>query len=160
MARVAPLAAILSRSARRTPRLAATRRCTLLRPTGPGPRLLGGPEGKETSLRAYELMIIFDPDLDDAGIQGMLNRIGEMVGAGTGKIASTDRWGRRKIAYQMNKRSEGYYVVLEITTEANGLPEVDRALRLSDGVLRHKVLRLPPKEAARRGLVGASAGAS
>jgi small subunit ribosomal protein S6 len=109
-------------------------------------------------MRAYELMIIYDADLDDAGIQNSLNRIGEMVTAGNGRVASTDRWGRRKFAYTMQKRNEGYYVVLEIVTESNGLGEIERMLRIADTVVRHKALRLPDKEAARRGLTAAAAG--
>ncbi len=110
-------------------------------------------------MRAYEMMVIYDGDLDDAGIQNSLNRIGEMVTAGKGRVASTDRWGRRKFAYTMKKKNEGYYVVLEIVTESNGLGEIERMLRIADGVIRHKALRLPDKEAARRGLTAQPASA-
>lgn len=110
-------------------------------------------------MRAYEMMVIYDGDLDDAGIQNSLNRIGELVTAGNGRVASTDRWGRRKFAYTMKKKNEGYYVVLEIVTESNGLGEIERMLRIADGVIRHKALRLPDKEAARRGLTAQPASA-
>ena len=68
-------------------------------------------------MRVYELMIIFDSDVDDSGLQQMLNRVNEMVSSGKGKVASTDRWGRRRFAYEINHKLEGYYVVLEIVTE-------------------------------------------
>lgn len=105
-------------------------------------------------MRVYEMMIIFDSDVDDSGIQQMLNRVNEMVTAGKGKIASTDRWGRRRFAYEINHKLEGYYVVLEIVTEATNLNDIDRFLRIADQVVRHKTMRLPEHEAARRGLLG------
>ena len=103
-------------------------------------------------MRAYELMIMFDNDSDDASIQGMLGRVHDLVQGGGGRVATLDRWGRRRLAYEINKKHEAYYVVLEILTEATNLDEVERVLRIADGVVRHKLLRLPDKEAARRGL--------
>jgi small subunit ribosomal protein S6 len=105
-------------------------------------------------MRVYEMMIIFDSDVDDSGIQQMLNRVTEMVTAGKGKVASTDRWGRRRFAYEINHKLEGYYVVLEIVTEAPNLDDIDRFLRIADQIVRHKTMRLPEHEAARRGLLG------
>ena len=103
-------------------------------------------------MRAYELMIMFDNDSDDASIQGMLGRVTELIQTGGGRVATLDRWGRRRLAYEINKKHEAYYVVLEIVTEADNLDEVERVLRIADGVVRHKSLRLPDKEAGRRGL--------
>lgn len=108
-------------------------------------------------MRVYELMIIFDSDVDDSGIQQLLNRVNDMVTAGKGKVASTDRWGRRRFAYEINHKLEGYYVVLEIVTEAPNLDDIDRFLRIADQIVRHKTMRLPDHEAARRGLVAQSA---
>ena len=105
-------------------------------------------------MRVYELMIIFDSDVDDSGLQQMLNRVNEMVSSGKGKVASTDRWGRRRFAYEINHKLEGYYVVLEIVTEAPNLNDLDRFLRIADQVVRHKIMRLPEHEATRRGLLG------
>ncbi len=110
-------------------------------------------------MRVYEMMIIFDSDVDDSGIQQMLNRVNDMVVAGGGKVATTDRWGRRRFAYEINHKQEGYYVVLEIVTEGPNLDDVDRFLRIADQVVRHKTLRLPEHEATRRGLLGQKASA-
>ena len=104
-------------------------------------------------MRAYELMIMFDNDSDDTAIQGMLGRVNELVQAGAGRVVNIDRWGRRRLAYEINKKHEAYYVVLEIVTEASNLDDIERFLRIADGVVRHKLLRLPEKEAARRGLL-------
>ncbi len=110
-------------------------------------------------MRVYEMMIIFDSDVDDSGIQQMLNRVNDMVVAGGGKVATTDRWGRRRFAYEINHKQEGYYVVLEIVTEGPNLDDIDRFLRIADQVVRHKTLRLPEHEATRRGLLGQKASA-
>lgn len=106
-------------------------------------------------MRAYEVMIIIDTDVDDAGVRGILARVGELVGGEGGTIATTDTWGRRRFAYEINKKHEGIYVVLQIVTSATNLDSLDRVLRLADNIVRHKILRLPEKEAAKRGLLGA-----
>ncbi len=103
--------------------------------------------------RAYELMVIYVADLDDAGVTAELDRIGEMITSAGGTVASTDLWGKRRFAYEINHQYEGVYVVLEITIEA-GLEDVDRYLRLADSTVRHKIVRLPDHEAERRGLLG------
>ena len=105
-------------------------------------------------MRAYELMVIIDADVDDAGQKAVLARIGELVEADGGRIATTDLWGKRRYAYPINKKLEGIYVVLEISTTASNLHDVDRFLRLADEVVRHKNIRLPDAEATRRGLLG------
>jgi small subunit ribosomal protein S6 len=110
-------------------------------------------------MRAYELMVIFDTDIDDVSVQQLIGRLNEIVVAGGGKVATTERWGRRRFAYEINKKQEGYYVVFEIVTEGLNLDDLDRFLRIADGVVRHKQLRLPDKEAAKRGLLGQPASA-
>jgi small subunit ribosomal protein S6 len=104
------------------------------------------------SMRAYELMIIFDGDVEDTAVTEGLARVAQLVEAGNGKVAKTDLWGRRRFAYEINHKFEGIYVVLEITTEAVDLEDVERSLRLADEVVRHKLMRLPDREAVRRGL--------
>lgn len=103
--------------------------------------------------RAYELMIIVDADADDAANTAVIDRVTELVEAGDGLVASVDKWGRRRFAYEINHKNEGVYTVLEISTEAGNLDDVDRFLRLADDVVRHKLIRLPDSEAVRRGLL-------
>ena len=105
-------------------------------------------------LRAYELMVIYDAETDEAVVNENLAGIARQVEAGNGRIATTDRWGRRRFAYQINHKWEGIYIVLEIVTEAVDLHETERSLRLADEVVRHKLIRLPDREAAQRGLLG------
>ncbi len=110
-------------------------------------------------MRVYELMVIFDGDLDEEAVSAWRSRITENIEAENGRVATaldTEPWGRRRFAYRINHKWEGFYVVLEVVTEANDLASTDRILRLADRseVVRHKILRLPDDEAARRGLIG------
>jgi small subunit ribosomal protein S6 len=97
-------------------------------------------------------MVIIAADLDDSGIDAALERIREQVTARGGTIASLDRWGKRRLAYEIEHRHEGYYAVYEVVTDGGGLGDLERQLRLADDVVRHKLIRLPDSEAARRGL--------
>lgn len=108
-------------------------------------------------MRAYELMIIFDADVEDTKVNEILANVGRLVEAGGGSVEKTDRWGRRRFAYEINHKWEGIYVVLEIATEGRDLNEVERVLHLADEVVRHKTIRLPETEATRRGLLGEAA---
>ncbi len=108
-------------------------------------------------MRAYELMVIIDADVDDAGVTAVNTRITELVTADGGTVATSDLWGKRRYAYPINHKLEGIYVVHEIVTPASNLDETDRFLRLADDVVRHKLIRLPDHEATRRGLVGDAA---
>ncbi|MGI9605086.1 MAG: 30S ribosomal protein S6 [Acidimicrobiales bacterium] len=112
-------------------------------------------------MRAYELMAIFDADVVDETIQGHLKTlVSESVEANGGSVASVDNWGKRRFAYRINHKWEGTYVVLEILLpEGKDLSGPDRALRLADDVVRHKIIRLPEGEATKRGLLGAAASA-
>ena len=108
-------------------------------------------------MRAYEVMIILDAELEESVIQGVINRAGELVAANGGTVATTDKWGVRRFAYEINHKHEGFYVVLEIVTEGQDLDDLDRFLRLADETIRHTILRLPDHEATRRGLLGGDA---
>ncbi len=114
-------------------------------------------------MRAYELMIIIDGDLDDAAVHKVLDQVNQLVAEGDlGQVRTTDLWGKRRFAYRIRVRPnhyawEGIYVVLEITTEAPNLEALERALRIADEVVRHKLIRLPTEEARKRGLFRAAA---
>ena len=105
-------------------------------------------------MRAYELMVIVDGASDDAGIDAAIKRIGDHLQGGRGEIKTTERWGRRRFAYEIDHKTEGYYVVFEILAEGGALDDLERQLRLADDIVRHKLIRLPDHEAARRGLLG------
>lgn len=105
-------------------------------------------------MRAYELMVIIDGGLDEAAATAQVEQIEERLN-GVGLVASTDFWGRRQFAYEIDHKTEGSYVVFEVLAEPAALDGVERSLRLADEIVRHKLIRLPDHEAARRGLVGA-----
>ena len=100
-------------------------------------------------MRPYETMIIFDVEVEEQAIQGVLDRALEVVRSNGGTPGTVDRWGRRAFAYEMNHKREGYYVVAEYTAEPKASAELDRFLVLADEVLRHKIIRLPDKVAGR-----------
>ena len=99
-------------------------------------------------MRPYEVMIIFDPTLEDDVIQSEVDRATEVIRNNGGTPGRVDRWGKRKLAYELRRHMEGYYVLLEASAEPAAMAELDRALHLADPVMRHKVLRVP--EAATR----------
>ena len=103
-------------------------------------------------MRAYELMVIIDAELDDEVIDATVKRIAGLLGQRGAKIKSEDRWGRRRFAYEINHKHEGYYVVWEFVGGSD-LDQLERALRLADETVRHKIVRLPDAEATRRGLL-------
>jgi small subunit ribosomal protein S6 len=108
-------------------------------------------------MRAYELMVIFESGLDDQAIDDQVKAVAAQVASRGATVATTDRWGRRRFAYEIDHKNEGYYVVWQITSDGADLEALERFLRLADEVVRHKLVRLPDHEAARRGLVGEQA---
>ncbi|MFP5256632.1 MAG: 30S ribosomal protein S6 [Acidimicrobiia bacterium] len=108
-------------------------------------------------MRAYELMVIFDSGLEDLAVDDQVKSVTDQIGTRGATVASTDRWGRRRFAYEIDHKTEGYYVVWELTADGADLEGLERSLRLADEVVRHKLVRLPDHEAARRGLVGEQA---
>jgi small subunit ribosomal protein S6 len=92
-------------------------------------------------LRPYEVMIILDPDLEERTVQPSLETFLNVVRQDKGSVDRVDVWGRRRMAYEINKKSEGIYVVLELTCTPQTVAEMDRQLNLNEAVLRTKVLR-------------------
>ena len=118
-----------------------------------GPRC-GGSTGGSPELRAYELMVICDGDLENAEARKILDDVQDRISK-VGEVASFDFWGLRDFAYEINHKARGYYSVIELRAEPAAMDPVERHLRIADGVVRHKLIRLPEGEAQRRGLLGA-----
>ncbi len=110
-------------------------------------------------MRAYELMVIADGDLEDNNVESTVRRVQEQITAKGGEVKKTDRWGRRRFAYEINHKTEGYYFLIEFIS-GEGLADLEHQFRLADDLVRHKLLRLPDHEAARRGLTGEQAPAA
>ena len=101
-------------------------------------------------MRPYESMIVFDTAGDAQTIQIALDRALETIRTSGGNPGTIDRWGKRPLAYEINKRKEGYYVLVEFSGEPATVVELDRILTLSDEVLRFKILRRHERTNARR----------
>ena len=100
------------------------------------------PEGAVPLMRHYEMMIILDPSLEENTVQPSLEQFLTVVTAGGGSVDKVDVWGRRRLAYEIDKRSEGIYAVIDMNAMPDSVAELDRQLGLNEAVLRTKVLRM------------------
>lgn len=96
-------------------------------------------------MRPYEVMIILDADLEEEIIRSSIDRYVAMLEAKGAQKGQIDIWGKRRFAYEVNHRWEGYYVVFQAMSESAAMEELHRTLSLADEVIRHKVLRIPEK---------------
>jgi small subunit ribosomal protein S6 len=89
----------------------------------------------------YEILLLLDPDLTEERQAEIISRIRENVERGGGAWDRHDVWGRRKLAYEIDHKGEGFYHLLLFSTGADVLDEITRVLRITDGVLRHLAVR-------------------
>jgi small subunit ribosomal protein S6 len=92
-------------------------------------------------MRAYELMVILDPDLEERTVAPSLDTYLNVVRNDGGSIDNVDIWGRRRLAYEIDKNAEGIYAVVTLQAEPATVKELDRQLGLNETVLRTKVIR-------------------
>ncbi len=95
----------------------------------------------ETNLRQYEVMVILDPSLDERTVAPSLDTYLNVIRGEGGTVENVDVWGKRRLAYEIDKKSEGIYAVLDLRATPAGVGELDRQLGLNESVLRTKVLR-------------------
>jgi small subunit ribosomal protein S6 len=100
-------------------------------------------------MRPYEVMVILDAGLEEDAIRAVVDRATSLIESRGGRPGRVEHWGRRRFAYELKHRWEGYYVLLDATAEPAVMAELDRSLRLADEVIRHKVIRLPDVVASR-----------
>jgi small subunit ribosomal protein S6 len=105
--------------------------------------------------RHYELMIILAPDLEERTIAPSLEQFLSVIRNSGGTVEKVDVWGRRRLAYEIDKNFEGIYAVVDLSAEPAATMELDRQLNLNESVLRTKVLRIPDKPAGREGAAAA-----
>ena len=98
-------------------------------------------------MRPYEVMAIFEATTEPTVIQGVLDQALEVIRSTGGTPGAIDRWGKRTLAYEVNHKREGYYVVVEFTAEPVTVAALDRMLGLADEIIRHKIVRLPDHKA-------------
>jgi small subunit ribosomal protein S6 len=92
-------------------------------------------------MRRYEVMVILDPDLEERTVAPSLEQFLGVIRQAGGSVEKVDIWGRRKLAYEIKKKAEGIYAVIDLTSEPAAVQELDRQLSLNESVLRTKVTR-------------------
>ena len=92
-------------------------------------------------MHKYELMVILDAAIDERTVAPSLDKFLNVIRNGGGTIDSVDIWGRRRLAYEINKKTEGIYVIVNMHANSADVIELDRQLKISEAVMRTKVLR-------------------
>jgi small subunit ribosomal protein S6 len=95
----------------------------------------------ETAVRAYEVMVILDPSLEERTVEPSLDKYLNVIRKDGGSVENVDVWGRRRLAYEIRKSAEGIYAVINLTAEPSTVKEFDRQLGLNESILRTKVMR-------------------
>jgi small subunit ribosomal protein S6 len=92
-------------------------------------------------MRHYELMVILDPDLEERTVAPSLDQFLTVIRNAGGSVEKVDVWGRRRLAYEIAKKVEGIYAVVDLTADPDAVKELDRQLNLNEAVLRTKLIR-------------------
>ena len=92
-------------------------------------------------MRQYEVMVILSPELEERTVAPTLDQFLGVIREAGGSVEKVDVWGRRKLAYEINKKGEGIYAVLDLKSEPAAVAELDRQLGLNENILRTKVVR-------------------
>jgi small subunit ribosomal protein S6 len=92
-------------------------------------------------MREYEVMVIFDPDTEERAVQPTLEKHLNVITKGGGTVDNLDIWGRRRLAYEIRKKSEGIYAVINVTAEPKDIKELDRQFTINESIMRTKVIR-------------------
>jgi small subunit ribosomal protein S6 len=91
-------------------------------------------------MRKYEIMLILPAEADDKVVETVAGRISQVLAQRGGAISKVDKWGKRRLAYELNRQPEGYYLIVESEAEPESIKELDRVLALADDVIRFKVV--------------------
>ena len=92
-------------------------------------------------MRGYEVMTIHRPDLAETDVQAKVKEVEDFLTSRGATISGTDRWGKRRFAYEINHLTEGFYSVVSFDAETEAIDDLDRVLTLADDVVRHKIVR-------------------
>ena len=92
-------------------------------------------------MRHYELMVILDPSLEERTVAPSLDTYLNVIRTSGGSVEKLDVWGRRRLAFEINKKAEGIYAVVDLQATPEAVAELDRQLRLNESILRTKVIR-------------------
>jgi small subunit ribosomal protein S6 len=92
-------------------------------------------------VRTYELMLLLSPELEEEAVEALLARTTEIVTSRNGEITNIDKWGKRRLAYEVQDHTEGFYVVIKFKADNEATTEVDRVLKITEEVLRFLLVR-------------------
>ena len=92
-------------------------------------------------MREYELMVILNPEVEERAVEPTLRKFLEVITKENGTVDNLDIWGRRRLAYEIQKKAEGIYAVVNFTAEPHTAQELDRVLNLNEAVMRTKIIR-------------------
>jgi len=95
----------------------------------------------ETNLHEYEVVFVARPNLNEDGVTALNERVLQFVSAQSGQVQATELWGKRTLAYPIQKYYEGFYVLNRVAMPPQATPELDRLLRYNEDVLRYLVVR-------------------
>lgn len=98
-------------------------------------------------LRDYEVLYIVRPDLDDEKVQDAVRRVNTLIERSGGAADHTNLWGKRKLAYEVKHQKEGIYVLQDFKIAPDRVPELEAAMKITEEVLRHLIVRKPEKAA-------------
>ncbi len=93
-------------------------------------------------MRDYELMVVLSPELDEAAVEAATERVGTQVTGRGGEVVDVQKWGRRRLAYPIQKHRDGFYSVHKLKLAPDNTDSLERSLVLSEAVLRHLLVRL------------------
>ncbi|MFC7619919.1 30S ribosomal protein S6 [Microlunatus sp. GCM10028923] len=92
-------------------------------------------------MRKYEIMVILDPDTEERSVQPTLEQYLKIITNGGGSVENLDIWGRRRLAYDIRKKSEGIYAVIDLTAAPDDVKELSRQFSINETIMRTKVIR-------------------
>lgn len=97
-------------------------------------------------MKAYELLFIVAPTIDDETRAGVMKRIDTTIAAADGKVDNVDEWGKRKLAYEIDGLADGDYTLIDFHADPQSIAELDRVLRITDAVVRHMITARPDRD--------------
>lgn len=96
-------------------------------------------------MRNYEVLYVLRPELEEEAIDAVISRFEEIIAKSGGTVLKTDKWGKRRLAYEIKDQMEGFYVLTTFQAPKEASSELDRLMRIAEEVLRHLIVRLEEK---------------